>query len=137
MSKFVVLMVLILLVVSNLVYARPEDETVQEWAETKRTKQEDIQVAPVVLKPVSCELKVLTVVPDFPIYFVEDRCLDWGLSCVPNPFGTLYCKLGFWNDIVHGNLPSIIDGISPNQIYGIFSATQDRDAPGFQYCSDL
>ena len=139
--KFTMLLILLLLAIPNLVHARPEGVMVKEWKEVQlnSSKKQRVVSKLVPLESVSCEIRVLTLDPDFLVYFVEDTCLSWGLSRVPNELGTLYCKLGFWKELFPIGLPSIIPGISPNRIYGVFSAVSGKrgNLDGWEYCKDI
>ena len=125
MSKFVMLLVLFLLVVPNLVHARPEGEGVKEWKEAQleiSKKRQGVSKS-ISSESVSCEVRVLTLDPNFPIYFVKDTCLSWGLTVIPNPLGMLYCKLGFWTD---------------NNTFAVFSAIPGKNTlKGWQYCKEI
>ena len=139
MLKFLIWLVLLLLIVPNVAHARLDE------GETDSKIQKDVQVKKVIafesviFEPASCKIKVLTLDPDFPVYFVKDECLSWGLSLVPNPAGTLYCKLGFWEELFPTGLSSIIEGVPPSRIYGIFSAVFGKkdNLDGWQYCSGI
>lgn len=112
---------LILLVIPDLIQARPDEETPKEWREVQLEKP--VIKSVVASKKFSCEVEIIDLDPEFPIYFVETSCLSWALTIIPNPAGVLYCNLGFWAD---------------DDTFAIFSAPPGNNGlNGFQYCSEV
>ena len=123
--KFTMLLILLLLAIPNLVHARPEGVMVKEWKEVllNSSKKQRVVSKLVPLESILCEVEVINLDPEFPLYFVETSCLSWALTIIPNLMGVLYCNLGFWAD---------------DNTYAIFSAVSGNNGlKGWQYCSEV